>query len=194
MGGAEKVYSQFKEKCITPGQMNLIFRARMLWRNTATWIRAYLTNAYAGLDTQAINEKIYASNQEYGNVLKVFFGEKVTDDYINHLNSYITIYQALFQAQMNGDTNAVDEYTKQLYQNIDHRAASLAQINPFWQESELKKLLYPYTDLLLKEAAAFAANDSRKSVDVFDQLLSQSTVIGDYFSDGLINYLNYTAR
>lgn len=187
-------YCQFTEKCITPGQMNLIFRARMLWRNSATWIRAYLTNAYSGLDTQSINEKIHRSNLEYGNVLRIFFGEKVTDDYINYLVSYITTYQLLFNALMSGDTNAVDEYSKQLYQNIDQRAASLSEINPFWQETELKNLLYPFTDLLIQEASAFVSDDYHKNVEVFDRLLSQSTIIGDYFSDGLMKYLTYTAR
>ena len=188
------LYCQFNEKPITPSQMNLIFRGRLLWRDIATWIRAYLINSYSSLETQPILDKIYHTNQEYGNVLRVFFGEKVSDDYINHLNSYIKTYQSLFSALMSGDQTAVDEYSKQLYQNIDERAAALSQINPFWQDSEFRKLLYPFTNLLLQEAAAIASNDCAKNVEVFDRLLSQSTKIGDYFSNGLIQYITYSAK
>jgi len=187
-------YCQFSEQCITPAQMNLIFRARMLWRNAATWFRAYLANAKAGIDIQPINEKLYRTNLEYGNVLRVFFGDRITDDYLDHLNRYIEDYQAMFAALMGGDQKAVEEYSRKLYQNIDERAVALAQVNPFWQESEWKNLLYPFTDLLLQEASAIASGDCIKDVSTFDRLLTQSTLIGDYFSEGLINYLTYSGR
>lgn len=188
------MYCRIGDKCITPAQMNLIFRARLLWRNAATWMRIYLGKAYSGYDTQPVNEKLKHVNLDYGNVLRVFFGDKVTEEYINLLNSYVTIYQALFKAMMAGDQDAVNAYAKQLYENIDARAATLSKINPFWQEAKMKDLLYQFTDLLLQDAAAIASNDSAKDIDLIEKLLAHSTVIGDYFSEGLINYLTYTAR
>ena len=188
------MYSRISDKCITPAQMNLIFRARMLWRNSATWFRAYLANTMAGQDTNAANDKLYHSTLEYGNTLRVFFGDKVTDEYLNLLFRYIEIYKALFQALQKGDLGAVEQYSKQLYQNIDQRAEALEKINPFWQETELKKQLYQFTDLLLQQAAAIASNDSTKDIETYDRLLTHSTAIGDYFSEGLINYLTYSGR
>ena len=187
-------YCRFNDKCITLGQMNLIFRARLLWRNTATWTRSYLASAYAGVDTQEVSNKLYNSNLEYGNVLKLFFGDKITDDYINLLNDYVRIYQAYFQALMEGDQAKAEMFQKQLYENIDKRAANLANVNPFWQEVELKNLLYTFTELLIDEAKTFISQDYHKNVDIFDRLLSHSTTIGDYFSEGLLNFLNYSAR
>lgn len=90
---------------------------------------------------------------------------------------------------MINDQNAVNEYAKQIYQNIDQRSAFFASINPYWQADTWKTLLITYNNMLLEYSVALLTKDFEKSTDVFDRILSQSTIIGDYFSEGIINYL-----
>lgn len=175
------------------GQMNLVFRARMLWRDLGTWLATYMLSIAGGYGNQeVVAERLYRLPLDYGNIMKLFFGEKLSEDYINLLSTYIITLQSLFISQMRGDVNSANEFTKQLYQNINLRAAFFAQINPYWQESVWRSLLYNFNGLILDFSTTLLAKEYKTNIDVFDRLLSMSSVIGDYFSEGLINYLNYS--
>jgi len=48
-----------QDSCIPPSQLSLIFQTRTVWRDLATWIRAYLASKHGGLgDKEAIREKL----------------------------------------------------------------------------------------------------------------------------------------
>jgi len=172
------------------GEMNLIFRARTLWRNLATWVTIYLVSTYGGYpNRQAVSEKLYQVPLEYGNFMRLVFGDAPTEDYINILSVYVITLQNLFDAQMRGDMDAVNEYARQLYQNIDQRSEFLASLNPYWQKETWQSLLYHYNNLLLEDSMTLLSQDYNRNVEVFSRLLSYSSVIGDYFSEGIIRYL-----
>jgi hypothetical protein len=179
---------------IVTGQMNLIFRGRMLWRDMATWLTMYMFALYGGYpNQQAIAGQIYKLPLEYGSVMKLIFGDKVSNDYINLVSQYIIILEYLFYYQITGDQNAASSLTQQLYQNINQRAAFLAQINPYWQENTWKTLLTTFNNMLLEESTALLTKEYDKSVDIFNNLLTQSSIIGDYFSEGILQYLQSQA-
>jgi hypothetical protein len=175
---------------IVTGKMNLIFRGRMLWRDMATWLSMYMFALYGGYpNLQALADQIYKIPLDYGNVMKLIFGGRVSDDYINLVSQYVIILEYLFYYQMIGDQNAASSFTQQLYQNIDQRAAFLAQINPYWQENIWRSLLTTFNNTILEESTALLTHEYVKSVDILNNLLSQSTIIGDYFSEGILQYL-----
>ncbi len=175
---------------IITGQMNLIFRARMLWRDMTTWLTMYMFSLYGGYpNLQSIANQIYELPLEYGNFMKLIFGDKVSDDYINLISQYVIILEYLFYYQLTGDQNAASNYTQQLYQNINQRAAFLAQINPYWQENTWKTLLTTFNNMILEQSTALLTKQYDKSIDIFNQLLSQSSIIGDYFSEGILQHL-----
>lgn len=175
------------------GQLNLIFRARMFWRDLATWLATYMFSVTGGYGNQdVISAKLYRLPLDYGSDMKLFFGDKLSEDYINLLSTYIITLQSLFLAMMKGDADAVNTYAKQLYQNIDQRSVFLAQINPFWQQDVWRSLLYNFNGLIMGFATSLLSKDFQQNIDIFDRLLSMSSVIGDYFSEGTFNYLEYT--
>ncbi|HML37688.1 MAG TPA: hypothetical protein PKA19_09760 [Bacillota bacterium] len=177
------------------GQMNMIFRARMLWRDLATWMTIYLVSLYGGYPNQsAISQKLYDLPLEYGNFLKFIFGDGTAEEAIHHLSSYIITLQNLFYAQKIGDAAAAEEFAKQLYQIMDDTAEFFARINPYWQEETWRSLLYNYNKLLLEDSLTLLTEEYEKNIDVFDRILSFSSVAGDYFFEGIINYLNHTGN
>lgn len=177
---------------IVTGQMNLIFRGRMLWRDMATWLTMYMLALYGGYpNLQALADQIYKLPLEYGDFMKLIFGDKISDDYINLVSQYVIILEYLFYYQMVGDQNAASNFTQQLYENTNQRAAFLGQINPYWQENTWRTLLTTFNNLIIEESTALLTREYDKSVDIFNSLLSQSTIIGDYFSEGILGYLQY---
>lgn len=179
---------EIRPSYITP-QINFIFRARMLWRDLATWLRAYMISLYGGVgNTAEISERLLRIPMEYGNILRVFFGDQATEQYMKYLTQYITIFQSFLDAQHANDINAANVYIQQLYQNITASSTFLASLNPYWSIGEWQYILESFTNLQIQEATTFLTNDYTTNINIFDRILALTTIIGDYFSEGLTYY------
>ena len=172
-------------------QMNFIFRARLLWRDLATWLRSYKVSLYGGVgNTDQLSQRLSQIPLEYGNILRVFLGDQATDMLINLLTQYIFILKSLFIAQANNDVNAINTLTQQAYQNVNSTATLLASVNPYWAQGEWVTLLNLFTSMQIDEATTFLTKDYTRNIDIFDSILALTNIIGDYFSEGLTNYFN----
>jgi len=168
------------------GQMNFIFRARMLWRDLASWLRSYKVSLYGGVgNTEELSRRLFRIPLEYASILRVYFGDQPTEQFINLLTQYIAILQALFIAQINNDIDEVNRLTQQAYQNVNEIAAFLASVNPYWTQSEWTTFLTLFTTLQIQEATTFLTQDYTLNIDIFDRILSFTNIVGDYFSEGL---------
>lgn len=180
--------NQIQYPCNTPAQTNLIIRARMLWRDLASWLRAYMISLFAGIgDLDAVSQRLYRIPLEYGYMLNVFYGDQVTEQFIALISNYIVIMESLFTAQKNNDINAANNLTQQLYQNVNNTAAFLSSINPFWTESEWKSILTSFTSMNIEQATALLTKDYVGYINIYDRIIALTNIIGDYFAEGL-NY------
>ncbi|MHC1724070.1 MAG: hypothetical protein AB9836_12805 [Aminipila sp.] len=171
-------------------QTELVFESRIIWRNLANWIREYLISVYAGYGTQTTAEKkIKASFMENSNLISIIFGTQDIERYNNLISDFVNSLKSLVAAQINGDVNAVNEYTKQLYANADQRAAFAAEINPFWSESEWKSLLYQFLQMTIEESTALLKKQYTKSIEIYDDILNLTSEMGDFYSKGVLDYL-----
>jgi hypothetical protein len=181
--------NQMQNSNYITAQMNFIFRARMLWRDLATWLRSYKVSLYGGVgNSEELSQRLFRIPQEYGNILRVFFGDQPTEQFITLLTQYIAILQSLFIAQINNDMNEINDLTQQSYQNVNSTAALLASVNPYWTQGEWVTFLTLFTGLQIQEATTFLTKDYTLNNDIFDRILSFTNIIGDYFSEGLTNY------
>jgi hypothetical protein len=171
-------------------QMNLIFRARMLWRDLATWLRAYMVSLYGGIgNAEAISNRLYRIPLEYGNILRLYFGDQVTGQFMNLLVQYIALLQSLFVALRDNDVDSINNLTQQIYQNVDERAEFLARINPFWNKSEWLSLITAFTSMHIDQATTFLAQEYEGNLAIFDRILALTSIIGDYLSQGLTYFV-----
>jgi len=136
-------------------QINFIFRARMLLRDLATWLRSYKVSLYGGVgNTAELSQRLFWIPMEYGDFLKVFFGDETTEQLISLLTQYIAILESLFIAQINNDINAINNLTQQAYQNVNETAALLSSVNPYWTQSEWVTRLSSFTNMLIHNRTA----------------------------------------
>lgn len=170
-------------------QMNFIFRARMLWRDLATWLRSYKVSLIGGVgNTDELSQRLFRLPAEYGSIFRVFFGDPTTEQLMSLLTQYIAILQSLFIAQISNDVDQINSLTQQAYQNVNNIAALLASINPYWTQAEWVTLLTFFTGMQIQESTTFLTKDFSANIDIFDRMLSFTNLIGDYFSEGLTNY------
>ena len=176
---------------------NLVFRGRILWRDIATWLRAYLVYLYLGTDQklkELVKDKLMSLSEESGSLMRVFFGDRIADDYTAQLITYITLFLDLFNAQKNGDENAANKYKQQIYEVVEQRADFLSRINPFWEKNTVLSLLNTFASMTIDEANSYLSKDYERALHIFDSILSFTNVVGDYIAEGILNYLKYSAR
>lgn len=180
-----------QENCIPYWQMNIIFHTTSLWTNMTIWTRAYVFSAAAGsVNQEVVFRRLYRIPSDFADTFQLIFGSDSAARYSNLLSNQVTTLRDIINAQISGDANEVNENTLSLYQNANKRAAFLAQINPYWQEDQWRNLIYNYLGLTLEESTRILARDYANAINIFDSLMSSASKIGDYFSQGLFNYLS----
>lgn len=176
---------------------NVIYRARVVFRDLAKWLRAYSVYVFLDADPklqELIATRLLNAPRDYITMLKLFFGDQIADEYDSLFTNYIALFINLIHAQKSGDINAANEDIKQLYQNADQRADFLSKVNPFWQKATFQNLMYTFTGLNINQITTFLSKDYEQNLNIYDKLLSHTSVIGDYLAQGITNYLQYSSR
>ncbi|MBR0599249.1 hypothetical protein [Sinanaerobacter chloroacetimidivorans] len=182
--------NRVSEPTITYGQMNLLFAIRNLWRDITTWSRAYMVNRSAGLEiANDVFNRLYETPQEFGNLLQYIVGYDNAVKFVQLLSQQIVLFRSLLEAEIEGDSNLIDQITQQLYQLADERAKFMAAINPFWDETETRNLIYTFYQYTMDEMIAILTKDYAKDIDIYDRLIHHADTMGDYFTEGLFNYI-----
>ena len=182
---------QSGQRCLTYEQMNLIFDTQMFWFDLINWVRAFMLSRYRDVGNE---NEIYARLQkvpaDFINNLEQFYGEIPELSALElELNAYIDLVDSLITAQKAGNTEEVDRITKQLYQNADDIASSIASINPYWDQNEWRTRLYSNLRSTLEESTMFLTEDYARNLDIFSTLISQSESSGDYLAQGMLNHM-----
>ena len=172
------------------GQMNLIINFRALWLNLAMWSRSFLLSIATGLpNTKAVSDRLYEVPVQLGSLLQLIFGQQSAETFVNLLSTHIVQMETTMMAQKNGNNQAVSDSVKLLYQNADELATFLSQINPFWFQTQWQNLLYTYISMTFEQTTALLSGDYVKDIQVFDRIQFQTSLIGDYMANGIIQYL-----
>lgn len=179
--------------CVSFEQMKIIFTSRIFWRQLAIRMREYLNSRYLGIgNAEAVFNQLLNTPTEFSGMLKLLFGEDVSEKYNQLLTQYLMIIRDLITAQIDGNHEAINQNVKSLYQNGDIRAASLAPLNPLWNEAEWKNMIATFNNLTIEEANSIASGDYGRNIELYDNLTVQTNIIGDYFAHGLYHYLTDT--
>jgi|GEM_PF-549209 hypothetical protein len=182
---------QANTPCITYDQMNLIYNVREFWYELVTWVRNYMLSKYIGLgDINQVYERLRQVPVKYLSSMNQIFGDKITGGYVQLVDEYIDLIDAFTTAQLNGNTDQVDQLAKRLYQIVDKSAEFIASVNPLWNEDELKKLLNTNLRAIIDESGAIMTGDYARSIDIFSRLLDQADSIGNYLVQGLFNHMS----
>lgn len=179
------------QQCITYEQMNQIYNARMFWFELTTWVRAYMQSRYRGIGNEGeVRARLNQVPVEYVDTLKQIFGEKA-EPYLQILNTYIDLIDALISAQKEGNSGEVNRITQLLYENASQSATFIASLNPaYWDQNEWARRLYNNLRTTIDESTTFLEGDYARNLDIFSTLIDQAESISGYFARGAFNYIN----
>jgi hypothetical protein len=179
------------EQTVTYGQMNLIFNTRILWRALATWTGAYILSRCSGMDNDdEILERLNKVPYEFENIFQLIFGDAAAQGYTQLLSEHVKLIKDLIDSQLSRNDDQAGEDIQKLFKNADDRAKFLSSVNPYWNETELKNLFFTYVSRTVDEITNCLTAEYKKMIDNFDRLLVHADTMGDYFSEGLFNYMS----
>lgn len=170
--------------------MNLIYNSRIYYRRLTTWTRAYLLARYFGIGTaEELFGRLYFESLEIGDMMKIFFGREYTEQYSQLLSRFAILLRDIIDAQLEGNTEAVNQNVALLYENVAERAVLLEEMNPYWNVSEYVNLFNIYIQYILETANAMAAGDFRRDMELYDLLAAHTNIMGDVFAQGIADYI-----
>ena len=92
----------------------------------------------------------------------------------------------LVTAAKAGNTQKVNEITKNWYSNAEDIARFFSEINPNYKFGEVRMMMFEHLGLTIAEATAELAGNYQESIDVFDQIQAEAAQMADYFTAGLV--------
>jgi hypothetical protein len=173
---------------LTFEQMNTIIENRWNWLQLALWMRFYINNFR--LDSEslpAVSDRLYRGVPlAFYNTLHTFYGDAISQRFLNLLSSHILLFWRLFAAMVSADSEAANTSATELYQNADEIADFLAQINPFWGREQWRILLYQYISLTIQSYREALAGNFERVIAIHDSILTHANAMGDYMAQGII--------
>lgn len=179
----------------SPVYINLIKDSRFLMTQLAYLSREYLVAVFSGFgNAEAIANRLYNIPYTFQKKAQLIFGTPLSEEFLHLLTMHVTIIRSLANALQIGDQAAADYSVQQLYQNAADIAAHYAKINPFWDETHWRTLLFNYVGMLIQDAVALASRDFEKDMDIFDRMLLSALLMGDYHAEGFLDYILAAGR
>ncbi len=173
-------------RCLTFEELNILKSMITLWTNYAMWTRSLMISTLLGLpDIQAVRKRVYDLPMEFYSTLRIFFGDKIAQQFLNYFQRSVVIQAQLMAALADNDQNAADTYTQELYRNADEMAAFLGQF-PYWDESQWKQYLYNDINLYLQETRAYMQGDYEREIGIYERILLNASDIGQYMAKGIL--------
>lgn len=169
-------------------QANLINGFRILMSKLAYLTRFYIVESITGIGDKELTYQAFLKLPEEGDQLvKATTGldfdfTPVTLRYINGLKN-------LIDGMVSGDQAKSDESIQQLYQVSDQNAHYLAQLSPYWDEATWQGIFYRYNSDLVAEVLAIKNGDYNKALDIFQVMMQEAMIRGDYYAEGFIHLL-----
>jgi hypothetical protein len=153
------------------------------------WRRDYLVSlAYDIGDLQLIVDRLYHVTTDFGNVFESFIGVEAA----NRMEYFFTVQASILNeiaiAIKSGDNEAANQATKRLYENVDDMAAYLAEINPYWNQVNMRSLLYDYYRQTVLEIVSILSGNQEEAIRLYEDLEDYVLEIADYLTGGFVDY------
>lgn len=176
------------EGCLTLEQMNIILASEGICSELPMWMNSLLMSTVGKTadGSAVLNRAFIGVPTKFYNVLTVFYGTRLAQEFRNLLASFIHCEWMVMEAVNNKDTAAADAYTIRWYSAADSISSFLAQNNVYWDETQWKRLLYQYIRISIECITSAVEGDFEREIELYDSLRDLACIISSYLSRGII--------
>lgn len=113
--------------CINSEQLAIMNLLRMLWEQHASWTRAFIVSAVAGLgDLDVVTQRLLRNPRDFANILKNYYGDEKAKEFEKLLSDHLLLAADLLNAAKAGDEGAADIARRKWYNNASEIASFFA--------------------------------------------------------------------
>ncbi len=176
------------EGCLTLEQMNTILAFEGICNELPMWMNTLLMSIVGSMaDGGAVLNRVFIGvPTKFYDVLVVFYGTMLAQEFRNLLSSFIHCGWMVMLAVNNKDSVAADTYTVRWYSTADAISSFLARNNVHWDEGHWKRLLYQYIRISIECITSAVEGNFEREIELYDSLKDLSCIISSYLSRGII--------
>lgn len=180
------IFKMQNQVCLTPNQLNMANSILSLWLEDAIWTRAHMVSTIGNLPSlPATTDRLLQIPADFYNVLKVFWGEEIALQYMNYMVERISHQNDLLEALIQGDQEAADMHTKELYENADRISAFFDQF-PRWDKNEWQQFLYTDIRAFINQITSILSGNYSEEISTFDSVITNAVSMGNYMALGIL--------
>ena len=160
-----------------------------LWEEHVAWTRLTiisLVDIKDPTETIATENRLLRNTKDMAELCRTFYGEQAATKFDELMTEHLTTAAELVQAAVTEDNTQADDAEKRWYKNADEIAATLNRLNPYWEEKEMKNMLYDHLRLTKAETMARITKDYTTDISTYDEIEKQARMMADGFSHGII--------
>lgn len=169
-------------------QICLMNQLQQLWAQHVYWTRFFIISTAADLDDlKPVTGRLLQNPKDFAQLLAPIFGVKSACQFQELLTQHLLIAADLVNAVKNGETEKANSPRKKWYQNADEIANFLASINPCWNETKWKDMLYSHLEMTEKEAVLPLQGNYTGDIEMFNDIEEEALKMANYMFCGIIN-------
>jgi hypothetical protein len=160
---------------------------RRLWEDHVTYTAFFYKAAIAGGDDAGkVAERLLRNQDDIGNAVKPFYGEKAGNKVAALLRDHILIAADLVQAAKAGDPARQEQANVRWYRNADELAAFLSSANPNWPRKALEVALRGHLQMVTDQVVATLHHDTAAAIAAYDRGAEHMLGVADVLSAGIV--------
>lgn len=172
---------------LTYEDVNLLLRTQKLWVELILWMRNLFHSAFEDLPQAAVIARVFQQLPlDFFNEFSRHFGPVESQQFLNLLTRLIAVNWQMVNSYKENNQAAIDESIIQWYRVADEMADFLAGVNPYWDEEQIRNMLYEYIQLKIQEIMAFLSGDYELEMQIFDELKNKVIRISASLASGII--------
>lgn len=170
----------------TRRHIQLLNTLRSLWEQHVYWTRFFIISTAADLgDLEEVTARLLRNPGDFAAALTPFYGARLSSRFKNLLTQHLLIGADLVNAAKARDISKADAARRKWYANADDIAEFLAAVNPFWNETKWRNMLYDHLEMTEREATLRLGGKYAEDIRVFDEIEQEALAMADYMAEGM---------
>jgi len=164
---------------------------RRLWEEHIVWtkltIMALASNAP---DTKFVTNRLLKNADDFGHLFAFFYDQSIAEQFKNLISDHLTIATDLVVAAKKGDNNSVKIIDNKWHENANNISKFMSNINPYFNEIEIRNMFYNHLALTKNEAVAILNNKYEEAIKLFDEIEIQALTMSNMFLEGFTKHFS----
>lgn len=168
-------------------KIELINNMRLVWSQHVNWTRMLLHSIAEGLQDQTeVTNRLMQNPKDIANIFANYYTANIAKILEQLLMEHLQIGGDLITALHNNNQSEAEALNRQWFDNADRMAEAFSTISPYYNEEDVREMLYHHLNLLTQEVEMRLAGNYEAEIRAFDDVEEEALSMADYFAVGIM--------